>query len=336
MTLRFQSTPAIAGGRILPTVHVVGIAIEFQSTPAIAGGRIRVSPRRCAAGCLFQSTPAIAGGRIKASSGINPVKVVSIHARHCWRANPSVRCIQGHEHTVSIHARHCWRANPPGSMRPRWLCNRFNPRPPLLAGESAQTFYPTTARQSFNPRPPLLAGESRHCLRGVLRSSGFNPRPPLLAGESAFPQEQESASDVSIHARHCWRANPPILRWDCCRAWFQSTPAIAGGRIRPGNAASQWIDKFQSTPAIAGGRIPPMTWTTPWRACFNPRPPLLAGESDRYQVQKTTRVVSIHARHCWRANPMPLRSSSCDDLFQSTPAIAGGRIRLLDNGFRRF
>ncbi len=39
-------------------------------------------------------------------------------------------------------------------------------------------------------------------------------------------------------------------------------------------------------------------------------------------------LVSIHARHRWRANQRNLAARTATCLFQSTPAIAGGRIML--------
>ena len=37
--------------------------------------------------------------------------LVSIHARHCWRANVALAVTEDAQKLVSIHARHCWRAN---------------------------------------------------------------------------------------------------------------------------------------------------------------------------------------------------------------------------------
>ena len=59
----------------------------------------------------------------------------------------------------------------------------------------------------FNPRPPLLAGESGGAQRLKRAQHCFNPRPPLLAGESGRDGEMRCTYVVSIHARHCWRAN---------------------------------------------------------------------------------------------------------------------------------
>ena len=38
---------------------------------------------------------------------------------------------------------------------------QFNPRPPLLAGESWGLWSAVRGIKCFNPRPPLLTGESR-------------------------------------------------------------------------------------------------------------------------------------------------------------------------------
>ena len=132
----------------------------------------------------------------------------------------------------------------------------------------------------------------------------FNPRPPLLAGEWSPTTPAPGPENVSIHARHCWRANGTGSRSASSTRRFQSTPAIAGGRMRspPGTWCS--LPRFQSTPAIAGGRM-----TTSPAACFsgcrgfNPRPPLLAGEWGAVRAGISNIVA-----------------------FQSTPAIAGGRM----------
>jgi len=65
------------------------------------------------------------------------------------------------------------------------------------------------------------------------------------------------------------------------------------------------------------------TYTAP---SFNPRPPLLAGESLNDIAETLIWVVSIRARHCWRANPLSIGHAGLVHMFQSAPAIAGGRI----------
>ena len=114
-----------------------------------------------------------------------PNSTVSIHARHCWRATPHNFWLRPVTVGVSIHARHCWRATP--ALRRSWLarCESFNPRPPLLAGDS-----------------PSIHLQRLH------------------------------TSLVSIHARHCWRATHALAGHKLIFLLFQSTPAIAGGRLR--------------------------------------------------------------------------------------------------------
>ncbi|OLP07616.1 hypothetical protein BLL52_1446, partial [Rhodoferax antarcticus ANT.BR] len=81
-----------------------------------------------------------------------------------------------------------------------------------------------------------------------------NPRPPLLAGELPLLMDTEYSGDVSIRARHCWRANSLSYRTCQTYAVFQSAPAIAGGRTG-----------YEGVYAVT-------------EQGFNPRPPLLAGE----------------------------------------------------------
>ena len=181
--------------------------------------------------------------------------------------------------------------------------NRFNPRPPLLAGDAARDGSANSHRWRvcFNPRPPLLAGDAYLVVRRPLAIAGFNPRPPLLAGDAFCGAAAHFEMDVSIHARHYWRAMPGkhceylrakavsiharhywrAMRWlakrACCICWFQSTPAITGGR---------------SCTTVADASAP---------MSFNPRPPLLAGDALLRAISSSTQLVSIHARHYWRA-----------------------------------
>ena len=160
MIWMFQSTPAITGGRDrvrligwlggwcfnprppllageTPQYIVTAGASVFQSTPAITGGRDRRAGATCSPTSRFQSTPAITGGRDAATcSAVSCSAVVSIHARHYWRARPPPAGAALPGQRVSIHARHYWRARHVvahgASISPR-----FNPRPPLLAGETS-------------------------------------------------------------------------------------------------------------------------------------------------------------------------------------------------------
>ena len=123
----------------------------------------------------------------------------------------------------------------------------------------------------------------------------------MLAGDPLARVELPTGIQVSIRARHCWRAIPVLLFLYALKDWFQSAPAIAGGRSQS-----------------AGACQPP-------RSRFNPRPPLLAGDPDVDLDVHEVVAVSIRARHCWRAIHRPRRRRSGSNRFQSAPAIAGGR-----------
>ncbi len=306
----FQSAPAIAGGRCLAALQHEKKHRAFQSAPAIAGGRCT-----SIAGASHRLTP----------SCFNPRPPLLAGDAEPWHA------VGANNVAVSIRARHCWRAMPAsGSLAARRAC--FNPRPPLLAGDHAA------------PAP---------------LSTGFNPRPPLLAG-ARQRQSAHRGRLVSIRARHCWRAMPARpLAGGSRPGQFQSAPAIAGGRCRvPRPPLAHAMRAFQSAPAIAGGRC--VCEGRECRAgvkCFNPRPPLLAGDAGaiatacalmefqsapaiaggrclraRWAWRLSPHGVSIRARHCWRAMPHGVMQvmflNSCS-VFQSAPAIAGGRCHAL-------
>ena len=107
----------------------------------------------------FQSAPTIAGGRI----------LVAAH-------------LVDMGHGVSIRAHHCWWANPHGDARHRQGLRRFNPRPPLLVGESESTPQRSPGIDGFNPRPPLLVGESRKSRRARKHTTTFQSAPTIAGG----------------------------------------------------------------------------------------------------------------------------------------------------------
>ena len=252
---KFQSTPAIAGGRMKPSPRSCASRMLFQSTPAIAGGRMAKRPRSTSKPRAFQSTPAIAGGRM------GPQR----------RPGRQPRC--------------------------------FNPRPPLLAGEWwAGGWLARVGTRGFNPRPPLLAGEWR---KRAKRTGGrrFQSTPAIAGGRMEHLGRCGRAVIVSIHARHCWRANAHKFGCFSLATPFQSTPAIAGGRMQKVAPQEPHTDTFQSTPAIAGGRMGAPRRRTSADNWFQSTPAIAGGRmalDARGGLQPA--VVSIHARHCWRAN----------------------------------
>ena len=228
---------------------------------------------------LFQSAPAIAGGR-------------------CQRADAFERADDGFNPRPPLLAGDA-RARPPG----RGAARRFNPRPPLLAGDAAGRCPGGRRTCRFNPRPPLLAGDARgSCCQSPCHPR-FNPRPPLLAGDAHVVDAGLVVFVVSIRARHCWRAMPPLPPSPPLPAMFQSAPAIAGGRCT-------------AVPSAMVATI-----------CFNPRPPLLAGDAAARWLTSRSLGVSIRARHCWRAMLGDRGEARTMRAFQSAPAIAGGRCR---------
>ncbi len=164
--------------------------------------------------CRFQSAPAIAGGRCRV-----------------------IGLLQAQNGLVSIRARHCWRAMPSPTPNTRSPSRCFNPRPPLLAGDDAG-MDKLNDLYKFQSAPAIAGGRcgsqapghgalrvsirARHCWRamlvlmvvtvlpmlfqsapaiaggrcidphdGTVRYVGFNPRPPLLAGDAVVPRQPE-------------------------------------------------------------------------------------------------------------------------------------------------
>ena len=112
---------------------------------------------------------------------------------------------------------------------------------------------------------------------------------------------------------------------------------------------AQLRDRFNPRPPLLAGDACSTTAFSPWPKGFNPRPPLLAGDAIRTPMDIDAKFVSIRARHCWRAMPkivnwvlvaheVSIRARHCwramlrksgseiwITMFQSAPAIAGGR-----------
>ena len=248
----------------------------------------------------FQSAPAIAGGR-------------------CQRADAFERADDGFNPRPPLLAGDA-RARPPG----RGAARRFNPRPPLLAGDAAGRCPGGRRTCRFNPRPPLLAGDARgSCCQSPCHPR-FNPRPPLLAGDAHVVDAGLVVFVVSIRARHCWRAMPPLPPSPPLPAMFQSAPAIAGGRCPRARRRLPSSKPFQSAPAIAGGRCGSALVDLPQPGGFNPRPPLLAGDARGPGRGAHDAGVSIRARHCWRAMPPPRSSPAWFHGFNPRPPLLAG------------
>ena len=178
----FQSAPAIDGGRSDSRGAAQAKDLSFQSAPAIDGGRSAPVWRCWArAGCFNPRPPSMAGdpelgGEVSLAVG------VSIRARHRWRAILLAGGCGGATGDVSIRARHRWRAiltmavdvqpNRLVSIRAR---HRWRAIPRWWGG--------CLRRAGFNPRPPSMAGDPHQSLTNSAMSPSFNPRPPSMAGD---------------------------------------------------------------------------------------------------------------------------------------------------------
>ena len=298
----FQSTPAIAGGRICRASSARTRWSCFNPRPAIAGGRIIVWVEEAHGVSKFQSTPAIAGGRILGFPVRGP-RLGCFNPRPPLLAGESLFVAsKAHHRSVSIHARHCWRANR-GIEGYSQHAHEFQSTPAIAGGRIVAAIKIASSYLGFNPRPPLLAGESWQPTDDDRDSYVFQSTPAIAGGRIARAGSMRTARRV-----------------------FQSTPAIAGGRIKKPRISGAVVHRFNPRPPLLAGESA-MRVAAVWReSCFNPRPPLLAGESCGQCILVLAHEVSIHARHCWRANLLLHGAPLSAGLFQSTPAIAGGRI----------
>ena len=184
---------------------------KFQSTPAITGGRDARPCRMSRCPTSFNPRPPLLAGETGRRGAGGAGGHVSIHARHYWRARLPVVMVgmEGMEFqsTPAITGgRDTWL--PPVGQPGR--C--FNPRPPLLAGETASCS-PCRLFDPFQSTPAITGGRD-HPRAGFPASwASFNPRPPLLAGETKGTPMTQPSTDVSIHARHYWRARRFPTRW---------------------------------------------------------------------------------------------------------------------------
>ena len=227
---RFQSAPAITGGRSTVPWCFRSTAFMFQSAPAITGGRSRPStasssrpngfnprppslagdpapvvsngvsyerfnprPPSLAGDPFmgfgsnglhqFQSAPAITGGRspVDATASVR-FPLVSIRARHHWRAIQHSWKTWVSSQKVSIRARHHWRAIRHGGYRQRPQ-RQFQSAPAITGGRSAKYLAQASSEDGFQSAPAITGGRSYQLSTGETVSLCFNPRPPSLAGD---------------------------------------------------------------------------------------------------------------------------------------------------------
>ena len=155
---KFQSTPAITGERAPQSAGPMTLRQLFQSTPAITGERAQGTLLVVPPSLEFQSTPAITGERAHRCRTRHCHQVVSIHARHYWRASLAWGRASAIRPDVSIHARHYWRASP--DVIQAYGNPVLFQSTPAITGERAFRLWLQEQQDGcFNPRPPLLASE---------------------------------------------------------------------------------------------------------------------------------------------------------------------------------
>ena len=274
---------------------------------------------------LFQSAPAIDGGRSR---------VCDLDERDPCRFNPRPPSMAGDPRCRSwaCGAGCCFNPRPPSmagdppAPDPGKLPERvFQSAPAIDGGRSIQNPNSFASPVVFQSAPAIDGGRSRDFRhranrlqrfqsapaidggRSVGRSPPsailrcFNPRPPSMAGDPADDDDFTRRCIVSIRARHRWRAIPPVP---------QVLPPLF---------------KFQSAPAIDGGRSRGLAPHLGRHGCFNPRPPSMAGDPEMFAQLGEHEVVSIRARHRWRAILAGSNTLLVAQSFQSAPAIDGGR-----------
>ena len=218
---KFQSAPAIAGGRCPDPEHDGSGDTSFNPRPPLLAGDARISKWPPSSDASFNPRPPLLAGDAGFGGARDLLQIVSIRARHCWRAmrvSVSVNCWAAPFQSapafddageggdgVSIRARHCWRA-----MRQTVVHGvksaRFQSAPAIAGGRCPRRWSARCGPCGFNPRPAIAGGRCPQHQGHRHSHRSFNPRPPLLAGDALVGAEVAARRDVSIRARHCWRA----------------------------------------------------------------------------------------------------------------------------------
>ena len=257
----FQSTPANTGGRCLTgavlansdasvsiharqywrAMHVIGrraIAFGacFNPRPPILAGDASAARVPASAPAGFNPRPPILAGDAGADNGAQHHGLVSIHARQYWRAmqhgQRRLARLQRFQSTPANTGGRCLGGVGDGGDGLR----RFNPRPPILAGDASLAF----GQRFFF----VVSIHARQYWR-AMRSHGDQP-PRMVVFQSTPANTGGRCHDaqllnlviahVSIHARQYWRAMRHGLPVAGELFAFQSTPANTGGRC-PARAA---------------------------------------------------------------------------------------------------
>ena len=223
----------------------------------------------------------------------------------------------------------------------------FNPRPPLRAGATVCCLiFPTNVIVSILARPCGRALHHTSCVPPSMRC--FNPRPPLRAGATARAYRDGTDS--------LFQSSPALAGGRYDRLLGTAEQLRVSILARPCGRALHWMPAsfilklcFNPRPPLRAGATHHLRRFPCCSHSFNPRPPLRAGATPMTFLHGYTRFVSILARPCGRAlRDVCHRTSSVNDVsilarpcgralrirgstgygsqvFQSSPALAGGR-----------
>ena len=250
---------------------------EFQSAPAITGGRSLDDRNLSSNHRSFNPRPPSLAGDPPAAAPAAAAERVSIRARHHWRAIRREQRRGDGDPQVSIRARHHWRA--------------ILPRSRAMA-----LMWP------FQSAPAITGGRSAMVVGGSYLNPVFQSAPAITGGRSIIKEAERPAHAVSIRARHHWRA---------IQAGLNSNPSTHGVSIRarhhwraipqgPESQALGYCRFNPRPPSLAGDPATRMCCVLHVRS-FNPRPPSLAGDPRVCAIGHIVLIVSIRARHHWRA-----------------------------------
>ena len=134
--VEFQSTPTNTGGRCLCPLTSATRGMSFQSTPTNTGGRCGGAPGYPRCTPSFNPRPPILAGDALPDGVFEPSTDVSIHAHQYWRAMPPPAAqaspARAFQSTPTNTGGRC-----KGFIGTNKAVYRFNPRPPILAGDAA-------------------------------------------------------------------------------------------------------------------------------------------------------------------------------------------------------
>jgi len=204
----------------------------------------------------------------------------------------------------------------------------FQSAPAIDGGRSSCWPFMAPLPGAFQSAPAIDGGRSVGCEVGDGDDHWFQSAPAIDGGRSRVGLEHLLGPQlVSIRARHRWRAIPRAICIDAIKTGFQSAPAIDGGRSPAFQSWARRPSCFNPRPPSMAGDPHQASATTTRMRGFNPRPPSMAGDPVSLRFQMRRQVVSIRARHRWRAIPVRIGMPRNEVSFQSAPAIDGGRSR---------